>query len=128
MRTFAAYGLSKPSTAPRVKEDRRLRGWMEKTDQVAGSERDKGHFIAHSIGGAVIAGEANVFLQRRDLNRGWSEPGKVFRALENSAQRHAGSFYFHRAIYLEESTTPSYLEVGLCIKGQRLQVAAFDNR
>lgn len=128
MRTFAAYGLSKPGASSRRKEDQRLRGWMGKTEQAAGAQRDKGHFIAHSIGGAVAAGETNVFLQRRDLNRGWSESGKVFRMLESAALQHAGSLYFHRAIYLEESTTPSFLEVGLCIPGQRLQAAAFDNR
>jgi len=29
----------------------------------------KGHFIAHSIGGAVDGWELNVFVQRRELNR-----------------------------------------------------------
>jgi hypothetical protein len=128
MRTFAAYGLSKPSDRPRKKEDLRLRGWMKKTDQIEGAERDKGHFIAHSIGGAVEAAETNVFLQRRDLNRGWSEAGKGFRAIEVSAQLHSGSLFFHRAVYLEESTTPDFLEVGLCLPGQKLSVATFDNR
>ena len=128
MRTFAAYGLSKPSAIPRQKDDARLRGWMGKTDQVAGAERDKGHFIAHSIGGKVAGGETNVFLQRRDLNRGWSEAGRVFRRMEVDAQQHPGSLFFHRAIYLEESTTPSFLEVGLCLPGQSLRVAIFDNR
>lgn len=128
MRTFAAYGLSRPSTVPRGKDDLRLRGWMGKTEQVSGAERDKGHFIAHSIGGAVAAGETNVFLQRRDLNRGWSDSGKVFRTMEVNAQLHPGALFFHRAIFLEESTTPSFLEVGLCIPGGTLQVVAFDNR
>jgi hypothetical protein len=128
MRTFAAYGLSKPSGAPRHTQDRRLRGWMGKTDQDTGAARDKGHFIAHSMGGAVVAAETNVFLQRRDLNRGWSEAGKRFRKMEVAAQEHPGALYFHRAIYLIESTTPDFLEVGICLPGQALQVAAFDNR
>lgn len=128
MRTFAAYGLSKPNEVTRRKADLRLRGWMGKTDQVTGAERDKGHFIAHSIGGEVVAAETNVFLQRRDLNRGWSEAGKIFRQMEVSAQQNPGSLFFHRAIYLVESTTPDFLEVGLCLPGQTLQVASFDNR
>jgi hypothetical protein len=128
MRTFAAYGLSKPSGAPRQSQDGRLRGWMGKTDQDTGAKRDKGHFIAHSVGGAVVAAETNVFLQRRDLNRGWSEAGKRFRKMEVVAKEHPGSLYFHRAIYLVESTTPDFLEVGICLPGQTLQVAAFDNR
>ena len=128
MRTFAAYGLSKPSAVARRKEDVRLRGWMGKTEHVTGAERDKGHFVAHSIGGAVAAGETNVFLQRRDLNRGWSEAGKVFRRLEFEAKRNPGALFFHRAIYTVESTTPDFLEVGLCIPGQSLKVACFDNR
>lgn len=128
MRTFAAYGLSKPSGAPRRKEDQRLRGWMGKTAQVSGAERDKGHFIAHSIGGAVVAGENNVFLQRRDLNRGWSDAGKNFRKMEARAQANPGALVFHRAIYIEESTTPDFLEFGLCLPGATLQVEVFDNR
>ena len=128
MRTFAAYGLSRPSAVTRRAADLRLRGWMGKTDQVTGAERDKGHFIAHSIGGAVVAAETNVFLQRRDLNRGWSEAGKVFRQMEINAQQHPGALFFHRAIYLVESTTPDFLEVGLCLPGQDLEVATFDNR
>ena len=128
MRTFAAYGLSKPSGASRRKEDLRLKGWMGKTEQVSGAERDKGHFIAHSIGGVVVGGENNVFLQRRDLNRGWSDAGRIFRKMEANAQANPGALIFHRAIYVKESTTPDFLEVGLCIPGATLQVEVFDNR
>ena len=128
IRTFAAYGLTKPRKTTRDKEDQRLRGWMGKTEQVRGAERDKGHFIAHSIGGAVVAGETNVFLQRRDLNRGWSSAGKVFRRMEADAHQHAGSLFFHRAIYIQESTTPDFLELGLCVPSQALHVATFSNQ
>ncbi|MBK6850691.1 MAG: hypothetical protein IPG93_03510 [Burkholderiales bacterium] len=128
MRTFAAYGLSRTAEGDRGVDDRRLRGWMGKTGEAFGSERDKGHFIAHSVGGAVIAGETNVFPQRRDLNRGWSDAGKRYRLLERTAQLNPGAFFFHRAIYLHESTTPDFLEVGLCLMGQPLRVEIFDNR
>ena len=41
--------------------------------------RDKGHFIAHAIGGGL---DMNIFSQARDLNRGISEQGKVYRLME----------------------------------------------
>jgi len=42
-------------SAPKVekRDDGRLRGWVGPTEKMFGREWDKGHFIAHSIGGAV---------------------------------------------------------------------------
>ena len=97
----AAYGISAPQDSPR--DDRRLRGWVGRTERVFGKGWDKGHFIAHSIGGAVDGLEANVFAQRRSLNRGWSAEGKRFRAMEKYCADNAGVFCFHRPIYADGS-------------------------
>lgn len=35
----------------------------------------------------------NLFLQRRDLNRGWSQQGKQYRAMEQYLADHPGTFF-----------------------------------
>ena len=82
-RLVAVIGRSSPQQTKR--DDYRLRGWVGPTQHVFGNEWDKGHYIAHSIGGAVDGLEANVFQQRRDLNRGWSSEGKIFEAWNTTA-------------------------------------------
>ena len=126
-RTVAAYGISKPPAKSRRTDDQRLRG-MEPTAPELGAGRDKGHFIAHSLGGEVIAAETNVFSQRRDLNRGWSAAGKTFRPMERFAAENVGTPYFHRAIYLREIDIPDYLEVGIIQPDHSLWNECFDNR
>ena len=78
-----------------------------------GKKWDKGHFIAHSIGGAVDGIEMNVFVQRRDLNRGWSKEGKIFRVMETYCFMNPNTFCFNRPIYSDKTSKPSYLEYGL---------------
>lgn len=75
-RLVAVLGLSGPRKMAR--DDYRLKGWVGPTEKTYGRRWDKGHFIAHSIGGAVDRLEVNVFVQRRDLNRGWSAEGKRY--------------------------------------------------
>jgi hypothetical protein len=58
-----------------------------------------GHFIAHSIGGAVDRAEVNVFVQLRALNRSWSEAGKRFREMEAYCEANPGTFCFNGPIY-----------------------------
>ena len=70
-RVVAVYGRSQQN--PSSRDDYRLRGWAGVNEKTVGPRWDKGHFIAHSMGGAVDGVELNVFVQRRDLNRGWSE-------------------------------------------------------
>lgn len=79
-RTVGAIGRSSPQSGGR--DDSRLRGWVASTEAAFGKEWDKGHFVAHSIGGAVDRAEINVFVQRRALNRGWSHEGKLYREME----------------------------------------------
>jgi hypothetical protein len=79
-RVVAAFGKS--SQWVKKRDDYRLRGWLGPTNTFLGMLWDKGHYIAHCIGGAVDHAELNVFKQRRDLNRGWSEEEKIFRKME----------------------------------------------
>lgn len=58
----------------------RLRGWGEPTDEFLGADRDKGHFMAHCIGGGL---DVNVFSQERRLNRGWSLQGRILASGEH---------------------------------------------
>jgi hypothetical protein len=127
-RVVAAYGLSQPPEHGRESDDTRMRRWMGPTQEVFGTGWDKGHFIAFSIGGEISGSETNVFSHRRELNRGWSEEGKRFRRFEQFAAEHPGTLFFHRPIYLSESATPDWLEVGVVREDLSLWCEAFDNR
>jgi hypothetical protein len=77
-RLVAVFGTSQAQAQAKGRNDGRLRGWVGPTETRFGAAWDKGHFIAHSMGGAVDGVEANVFVQSRALNRGWSEAGKRY--------------------------------------------------
>lgn len=84
--------------------------------------------MAHSLGGAVDGIEANVFVQRRDLNRGWSASGKLFREMEKYCAVHPGTFCFNRPFYRDNSARPAFLEFGVLKNNNELWVERFDNR
>lgn len=125
-RVVVAYGRSKPKQVAR--DDYRLKGWVGPTEKMFGGGWDKGHYIAHSIGGDVDGREMNVFQQRRHLNRGRSEPGKLFRQMEKECAMNVGTFCFHQALYDDQSTRPAFLEFGLLRANGELWVERFDNR
>ncbi len=125
-RLIAAFGRSNPR--PRTRDDSRLRGWVGRTEATFGREWDKGHFIGHSIGGAVDGVEANVFVQSRELNRGWSDQGKRFRAMEAHCCHNPGTFCFSRPIYDDGLSRPAVIEVGLLNVDGSIWVERFDNR
>jgi hypothetical protein len=125
-RLIAAFGRSCQRT--KARDDYRLRGWVGPTESTYGSRYDKGHFIAHSIGGAVDRSEMNVFVQRRDLNRGWSEEGKLYRAMEKYCVSHPGTFCFTHPLYEDQTSKPFSLEFGLLKDTGELWVERFDNR
>ena len=101
-RVVAVLGTSARADEPR--DGRRMRDWIEATEEFMGSNRDKGHFIAHCIGGRL---GVNVFWQDRDLNRGWSPEGKIYRQMETYCYEHAGTFCFSRPVYTDGSMTRS---------------------
>lgn len=125
-RLVAVVGRSLTGSKPR--DDYRLRGWVGPTETTYTNRYDKGHFVAHSIGGAVDRSEMNVFVQRRDLNRGWSEEGKLYRAMEKYCFVHPGTFCFSRPLYEDQTSKPSYLEFGILKGASELWVECFDNR
>jgi len=125
-RLVGVLGLSAPQ--PRLRDDYRLRGWVGPTEKVYGKQFDKGHFIAHAIGGAVDRSEMNVFVQRRDLNRGWSPEGKLYREMEKYCVSNPGVFCFSRPLYKDSTSQPTCLEFGILKGTGELWVECFDNR
>lgn len=71
--------------------------------------------------------ELNVFVQRRDLNRGWSDAGKRYRRMEDYCVRNPGTFCFSRPIYTDGSAKPAMLEFGALKTDGELWVELFDN-
>ena len=125
-RLVAVSGCCAPQRKKR--DDYRLKGWVGATEKTFGPGWDKGHFIAHSIGGAVDQAEVNVFVQRRDLNRGWSTAGKRFREMEKYCELNPGTFCFSRPVYLDQTAKPALLEFGLLRGNCDLWVECFENR
>jgi hypothetical protein len=126
-RTIAAYGIANPSTASRSKDDLRLRGWMREPSGEPDGTRDKGHLVAHSLGAGIQGIEVNVFEQDRALNRGWSEDGKRFRAMEKYCAKNEGTMFFHRLIYVGETDVPAWTEFGVFRTSADLWVEVFSN-
>ncbi|MFD0894721.1 hypothetical protein KBB96_05110 [Luteolibacter ambystomatis] len=127
-RLVAAFGRSEPASSSRAGDDSRLKGWVGPTEKCFGKGFDKGHFMAHSIGGAVDRAEFNVFVQCRRLNRGWTDDGRRYRSIENYCQSNPGVFCFSRPFYTDVSSRPSWLEFGVLRIDGSLWVENFDNR
>jgi hypothetical protein len=124
-----------------VQEDRTVAAWTVTPASVArrdvayqrnfplppdpdGTLVDRGHLIPHLSGGEF---GPNIFRQHRALNRGWSEQGKRFRALEREAAATPGTFYFGHLLYDDDSAYPAMIETGL-LRGGALYVEGFRNR
>jgi hypothetical protein len=124
-RLVVVYG----TTAPRVggRDDYRLRGWVGRTERIFGRGWDKGHFIANSIGGIVDGLEANVFLQRRDVNRGWGSAGRRYRTMERFCCENPGRFCFSRPLYTDDTSRPSEIEFGILKSLDHIWVERFPN-
>ena len=123
-RVIAIFGRSCPPVAAR--DAVRMRGFLGPTREAFGEGYDKGHFIAHSMGGDVLD-SLNWFRQERRLNRGWSADGRVYRRLERLCAARPGTFLFSRPLYHTPSARPDLLEFGVLHDG-RLEVCRFDNR
>ena len=121
-RVVAILGSSTTPSEPR--NGNRARGWIGGTGELVAATRDKGHFVAHCIGGRL---DVNVFSQDRKLNRGWSPQGKTYRQMETYCQDHPGTFCFSRPIYGDSSSVPRWLEFGLLKEDETLWVEVFDN-
>ena len=121
-RVVAVLGTS--ARAEQGREASRIQDWAAPTDELIGMERDRGHFMAHCIGGGL---DVNVFSQERHLNRGWSSQGKIYRQMETYCSERSGTFCFSRPIYTDGSRIPRWLEFGVLRTDQTLWVEVFDN-
>ena len=81
--------------------------------------------MGHASGGQL---DINLFPHRRELNRGWSAEGKVFRALEKYVADNPGTFFYHRPIYDDDSWIPATLEYGVLKENKVWCVEAFANK
>ena len=90
-----------------------------------GSPVDRGHLILHMSGGEF---GPNIFRQDRALNRGWSEQGKRYRALERAAAGTPGALYFGHLLYADDTAYPGQVEIAVLLPGATLTVEPFDNR
>lgn len=116
-RAVVAYGLSRSSSNRR--DASRIRGFPGADDR-----GDRGHLVAHASGGGL---DINVFHQDAYLNRGWSPEGKRYREMERYCAAHAGTFFFSRLIYADNSARPSEIEFGIVRSDTKLWVEVFKN-
>lgn len=122
-RVVVAYGFSNKVEVKR--DSSRMAGYLKGaawdwTDK----DTDKGHFIGHSLGGNL---DQNLFPQKKDINRGLSERGKVYRKMEQYCADNEGTFCFSRPIYCDFSTRPFVLEYGVLKQDGTFWVELFDN-
>jgi len=121
-RVVGVLGISLPMRCRR--RSSLPKDWVEHPEEVDSSRRDKGHFIAHAIGGGL---DMNVFSQARDLNRGISEQGKVYRLMERYCHENAGTFCFSRPVYDDATSIPRWVEFGLLRDDGSIWVEVFEN-
>jgi len=119
-RVIGVFGKS--SGAQQERKPLRVR--LELPEELEGTARDDGHFIAHSIGGGF---DMNLFSQERKLNRGWSAQGKIYREMEKYCGQREGTFCFSRPIYTDSSNVPRWLEFGVLKSDDTLWVEVFEN-
>jgi hypothetical protein len=128
-RVVLAYALSTEQLMKR--DSARMRGFPNvnaSVRRVLGDKAfvaDKGHFLGHASGGIL---DINLFPQRRELNRGWSEEGKRFRSMERHVAEHPGTFFYHRPIYDDDTWIPSKLEYAVLRDGASWWKAMFFNK
>jgi hypothetical protein len=122
-RLIAVYGRVGEIAGARLSSAQLRQRFLGPTEKSIGPV-DKGHFIAHSLGGSS---SMNLFPQDRRLNRGWSEDGKKYRSMESFAADRPGTFVFHRPIYSDGTLWPRCFEFGLLKPDSELWVEVFDN-
>jgi hypothetical protein len=127
-RVVLVFGLSAAPHGRR--EASRIRGFPDPNPSMQGVDAsgalaDRGHFVAHSAGGPL---DMNLFPQRRDLNRGWSQQGRKYRAMEQYLADHPGTFFYHRPIYADGTWVPAELELAILRPDEGWSVGLFSNR
>ena len=125
-RVVAVHGRSQPR--PRPRDGSRMRRFpLGPADLARAGLRgsyDRGHFLAHAAGGGL---DVNLFPQLADVNRGWSERGKAYRAMERTCLTHPGTYAFARPIYTTRTDHPFLVEFGVVDPNAGLRVEIFPN-
>ncbi len=128
-RVVFAYAVS---TVPLTKRDEsRIRGFPNVNLSVSlalgeqAFSADKGHFLGHASGGQL---DIDLFPQQRELNRGWSDEGKLYRKMETHVAQNVGTFFYHRPIYDYTSWIPAQLEYGILLEDQSWWINTFANK
>jgi hypothetical protein len=102
-RVVVAYGISRFARSQRdASRIRRFPG--------SDARGDRGHLVAHAAGGGL---DINAFHQNAYLNRGWSPQGKKYRNMERYCANNAGTFFFSRLIYADQTARPAEIEFGI---------------
>lgn len=126
-RVIAAYGITTPELVSGVKprEGARMayyyRNFVRRYDE---SKYDTGHFIAHAMGGGM---DINLFPQKREVNRGYSAEGSIYRKMERYASEHPETLVFSRPLYFDDTWRPYFLEYGILKKDSGLWIKVFEN-
>lgn len=121
-RTVVIYGFSSMKLSDRKKKDREMK--YDNTRKWTDKQTDLGHYCAHAIGGNI---DVNIFPQKRDINQGKSEKGKIFRSMERYIAKHEGILFFSRPIYFDFSYRPYIFEFGYLTKDYKWVIEYFEN-
>lgn len=141
MQSGATYLFDLASAVGAGQEDRTVAAWtvtpatVNKRDvcyqrgfpiaaDPGGLPADRGHLIPNLSGGEF---GPNIFRQDRSLNRGWSQEGRRFRALEREAVAIPGTFYFGHLLYDDDTAYPVEIEIGI-LRGGTLHAERLQNR
>ena len=122
-RVIGASGFSRAHNRPRPSSTL-MNDYVGRTETVYDAQTDKGHFMSHASGGTY---HVNLFPQSRDVNRGWSAEGKLYRAMESYAADNPGIFVFSRPVYGDRTDRPHIIEYGILRPDMTLWIEAFTN-
>lgn len=117
-RVIGVYGVS---TLPNAPADRNYMAGFPDVKRAHSQKVEKGHVIAHSIGGTEMG--INLAPQSRLLNRG---KGSEWRAQEIYCQQNPGSFLFVRFEYVDASDEPYMATMGV-LKPNGLDIRKLQN-
>jgi hypothetical protein len=121
-RVVAVWGRSTVAPAPRDRG--RQAGFIPVPEKWSKAGYDRGHFVAHAAGGGT---DMNFFPQAKGLNRGTTERGKAWRALEQMTIATPGTPLLVRPTYDGERWVPEHIDYCVVVAGC-LRVERFRNR
>lgn len=125
-RVVAAFGLSTVRADDQNKTIMQsFRKGTNKLFERYGAVYNRGHLIAHSMGGPI---DVNLFPQLEHVNLGRSPEGSKYRKMERYITAHPGTFVFSRPIYGDFSECPFAFEYGYCDADMKMITETFPNR